>query len=77
MPSSKQSVALPGSNIPSLISTGVSVANFSVKYFQFLDETGRLAEDSPIFAQNNELLLEFYRVIRTLQAFDHKVLKVF
>ena len=76
MSSPKHKTTPSGKPAPNLDSAGKIVVDFSIKYFQFLDENGRLAEDAPEFAHDNELLLEFYRVIRTLQVFDHKVLKL-
>ncbi|HEX7026624.1 MAG TPA: pyruvate dehydrogenase (acetyl-transferring) E1 component subunit alpha [Gammaproteobacteria bacterium] len=72
-PKYKPATDLPASSSP-IEAVAKTVASFSVKYVQFLDEDGRLAEDAPPFAQDNELLLSLFRVMKTLQLFDRKVL---
>lgn len=64
---------IPASTSP-IDAVAKTVATFSVKYVQFLDEQGRLAEDSPAFARDNALLLSLFRIMKTLQLFDRKVL---
>ena len=49
-----------------------TVARFSVRYTQFLDEHGRLADDAPPLAYDFERLAEHYRHMLLTRLFDAK-----
>jgi 2-oxoisovalerate dehydrogenase E1 component alpha subunit len=49
------------------------VAQFEIKYVQYVDPEGQILHELPEFAQDNELLLALYRAMRISQVFDHKV----
>ncbi len=51
-----------------------TVANFSVRFVQYLDEAGKIVHDLPGFAEDNVKLLEMFRSMLLLHHFDHKVL---
>lgn len=61
-------------SLAEILSNAKTVADFSVKYVQFLDENARLAPDAPPIAHDNAQLLQLFRVMKTLQLFDHKML---
>jgi 2-oxoisovalerate dehydrogenase E1 component alpha subunit len=49
------------------------VAQFEIKYVQYVDPEGQILHELPEFAQDNELLLSLYRAMKISQVFDHKV----
>src|SRR5690606_12443370 len=49
-----------------------TVAEFAVRYTQYLDEHGRLADDAPPLAHDLERLLELYRHMLLTRLFDRK-----
>jgi 2-oxoisovalerate dehydrogenase E1 component alpha subunit len=49
------------------------VAQFEIKYVQYIDPDGQILHELPEFAQDNELLLSLYRAMKISQVFDHKV----
>src|SRR5690606_37699295 len=49
-----------------------TVAQFEIRYTQYLDEHGRLADDAPPLARNLDRLLELYRHMLLTRLFDRK-----
>ncbi len=49
------------------------VAQFEIKYVQYIDPDGQILHELPEFAQDNDLLLSLYRAMKISQVFDHKV----
>ncbi|HEX6992941.1 MAG TPA: pyruvate dehydrogenase (acetyl-transferring) E1 component subunit alpha [Gammaproteobacteria bacterium] len=49
-----------------------TVARFAVRYTQFLDEHGRLADDAPPIAHDHARLVELYRHMLLTRLFDRK-----
>ena len=49
-----------------------TVARFRIRYTQFLDEHGRLADDAPPIAHDKKLLVELYRHMLLTRLFDRK-----
>lgn len=50
------------------------VADFSVRYVQYLDENAQAVRELPAFARDNARLLKIFRTMLLLRHFDHKVL---
>lgn len=66
-------------NASTLRRTGVdaaskTIANFSIRYIQYLDEAGNVLHDLPAFAEDNAILLKLFRNMLLLHHFDRKVL---
>ena len=52
------------------------VANFSIPYFQFLDENHKTTQDLPAFAQNPDILLHLYRQMTLTRLLDNKAVNL-
>lgn len=50
------------------------VARFEIPYTQILNEQGELCRQLPAFAKNKELLIELYRTMVLIRAFDKKAI---
>ena len=53
-----------------------TVAEFQIKYCQFLDAQGNLAADAPPLATNTGELLEMYRFMTLVRTFDAKAINL-
>jgi pyruvate dehydrogenase E1 component alpha subunit len=51
-----------------------TVAKFSVRYVQYLDEDAKIVHDLPAFAEDNTELLKMFRTMLLMHHFDRKVL---
>lgn len=51
-----------------------TVAEFSVRYRQYLDEQANIVDELPDFARDDAELLKVFRTLLLLRRFDHKVL---
>ncbi len=74
MPASKKSLLKKHETTSSLLPVADTIANFEIRYVQFLNAQAKIVNELPDFANDNDCLLELYRVMKTLQMFDHKVL---
>src|SRR5687768_15513476 len=50
-----------------------TVAQFEVKYVQYVDAEGQILHELPDFAQDNALLLSLYRSMKVSQLLEHKI----
>lgn len=53
-----------------------TVAEFAIKYCQFLDASGNLAATAPPLANDTDALLEMYRFMTLVRAFDTKAVNL-
>ncbi len=81
MPIPKKSVnasdskpSLPKTRFSDIDAAAKQIAQFNIKHLQYLDDKANIINELPEFAADSALLLELFRVIKTLQLFDHKVL---
>ncbi len=52
------------------------VASFDIHYHQFLDENGKLTQSLPQCVESNETLVELYRLLVEIRAFDQKAISL-
>src|SRR5688572_30029240 len=50
-----------------------TVAQFDVKYVQYVDAEGQITNDLPDFAKDNGLMLSLYRAMKVSQILEHKI----
>lgn len=53
-----------------------TVATFEIRYRQFLDESGNLADDAPALATDFDQLIELYRLMVRTRQFDSKAINL-
>jgi 2-oxoisovalerate dehydrogenase E1 component alpha subunit len=53
-----------------------TVAEFEIKYHQFLDAEGNLREPAPALARNSAELIKMYRLMTLVRAFDSKAVNL-
>jgi 2-oxoisovalerate dehydrogenase E1 component alpha subunit len=70
-PTFKPASAAPGT--PDYAVAARSVAQFEVKYVQYVNEHGEILHPLPAFAADDALLLRLFRAMKVSQQFDHKV----
>ncbi len=51
-----------------------TIAKFEINYSQFLDHHGEITQDLPDFAQSKNTLIELYRVMKQVRAYDTKAI---
>ena len=60
---------MKNTNMPSSV-----VASFEIRYTQFLDETGKATQALPAFASQAETLVDLYRWMVLMRAYDAKAI---
>ncbi len=53
-----------------------TVANFDIPYLQFIDPEGKVVEELPAFARDQEELLRLYRLMSLTRIFDGKAINL-
>lgn len=69
----QKSPFIPKAKIKSMQDAAHTVAQFEIKYVQYVDAEGQILHDLPDFAQDNTLLLLLYRSMKVSQLLEHKI----
>jgi 2-oxoisovalerate dehydrogenase E1 component alpha subunit len=69
----QKSPFIPKSKAKTVQDAARTVAQFDIKYVQYVDADGQILHELPEFAQDNGLMLRLYRAMRVSQVLEHKI----